>query len=55
MNDDKLINKAISIPDFNWQEIVQLIDQAEKEETKRILENIMKGKYHSEEYNSGLL
>ena len=55
MSDEQLINKATSVSSFDWQEILQLIDLAEKEETKRILESIMKHKYHLEEYKSGLL
>lgn len=55
MNDDQLISKAISTNPINWQDIINLIDLAEKEETKRYLDNIMKGKYHEDEFNSRMI
>lgn len=55
MNDEQLINQAESIPYFRWYEIQSLIDMAEKEETKRILEGIERRKYHTEEFHSGML
>lgn len=55
MNDEELIYKANSISCINWQDIIPLIDLAETEETKVKLDNIMKAKYHEEEYYSNML
>lgn len=55
MNDEQLINKAHGTPAIEWSSITILIDLANTEETKRILESIQKQKYHEEEFLNGNL
>lgn len=53
--DKKLISDAILIPYTQWYCIESLIEEAESKEAKTRLTDIMKSKYHYEEYKSGLL
>lgn len=53
--DKKLISDAILIPYTQWHLIERLIEEAESKEAKARLTDIMKSKYHYEEYKSGLL
>lgn len=53
--DKKLISDAILIPYTQWYCIESLIEEAESRKAKEQLKDIMKDKYHYEEYKSGLL
>ena len=52
--DKKLISDAIIIPYTQWHSIKSLIDESESKEPKERLNDIMKSKYHYEEYKCGL-
>lgn len=54
-NDKQLIEAAFEINYTRWYEIESLIEQAESEETKRILKSRMVSLYHREEASAGLL
>lgn len=53
--DKELIHQALEINYTRWYEIDSLIEQAESEETKRILKSMMVSLYHQEEAKAGLL
>lgn len=53
--DKELIQEAFEINYTRWYEIESLIEQAESEETKRILKSRMMLLYHREEASAGLL
>lgn len=53
--DKQLIEAAFEINYTRWYEIESLIEQAESEETKRILKSRMVSLYHQEEASAGLL
>lgn len=53
--DKELIQKAWDTHYTRWYEIESFIEQAESEETKRILESRMVSLYHREEASAGLL
>lgn len=53
--DKQLIEEAFEINYTRWYEIESLIEQAESEETKRILKSRMVSLYHREEASAGLL
>lgn len=53
--DKQLIEAAFEINYTRWYEIENLIEQAEFEETKRILKSRMVSLYHREEASAGLL
>ena len=53
--DKQLIEAAFEINYTRWSEIESLIEQAESEETKRILKSRMVSLYHREEASAGLL
>lgn len=53
--DKQLIEAAFEINYTRWYEIENLIEQAESEETKRILKSRMVSLYHREEASAGLL
>ena len=53
--DKELIHQALEINYTRWYEIESLIEQAESEETKRILKSRMVSLYHKEEASEGLL
>ena len=53
--DKELIQAAFEINYTRWYEIESLIEQAESEETKRILKSRMLSLYHREEASVGLL
>ena len=53
--DKQLIEAAFEINYTRWYEIESLIEQAESEETKRILKSRMVSLYHQEEGSVGLL
>ena len=53
--DKQLIEAAFEINYTRWYEIESLIEQAESEETKRILKSWMVSLYHQEEASAGLL
>lgn len=55
MKDKELIEKAETMNCNNWHEINDIAKQAESVEAKDKLMNIMRRKYHEEEYTSGLL
>ena len=55
MTDEQLINKAHGTQSIDWDSINSLIDLAYDEETKRILENIQKRKFHEDEFKDGNL
>ena len=53
--DKQLIEAVFEINYTRWYEIESLIEQAESEETKRILKSRMVTLYHREEASAGLL
>lgn len=53
--DKQLIEASFEINYTRWYEIESLIEQAESEETKRILKSRMVSLYHREEASAGLL
>ena len=53
--DKQLIEAAFEINYTRWYEIESIIEQAESEETKRILKSRMVSLYHLEEASAGLL
>ena len=53
--DKELIHQSLEINYTRWYEIESLIEQAESEETKRILKSRMVSLYHREEASAGLL
>ena len=53
--DKELIRKAMEVPYTRWSEIESLIEQAESEETKKMLKSRMVTLYHREEASAGLL
>ena len=53
--DKELIHAAFEINYTRWYEIESLIEQAESEETKKILKSRMVTLYHREEASAGLL
>ena len=53
--DKQLIEAAFEINYTRWYEIESLIEQAESEETKKILKSRMVSLYHLEEASAGLL
>ena len=53
--DKELIHQALEINYTRWYEIESLIEQAESEETKRILKSRMVSLYHREEASARLL
>lgn len=48
-NDKELIRQARQEHYFNWNSILQLENYAESEETRKILRDIAKFKFHQEE------
>lgn len=53
--DKELLQKAWDIHYTRWYEIESLIEQAESEETKKMLKSRMVTLYHREEASAGLL
>lgn len=53
--DEELIRQAMEVNYTRWYEIESLIEQAESEETKKILKSRMVALYHREEASAGLL
>lgn len=53
--DEELIRQAMEVNYTRWYEIESLIEQAESEETKKILKSRMVSLYHREEASAGLL
>ena len=53
--DKELIHQSLEINYTRWYEIESLIEQAESEETKRILKSRMVSLFHREEASVGLL
>ena len=53
--DEELIRQAMDLNYTRWYEIESLIEQAESEETKRILKSRMVSLYNQEEASAGLL
>lgn len=53
--DEELIRQAMEVNYTRWYEIESLIEQAESEETKRILKSRMVSLYRQEEASAGLL
>lgn len=53
--DKALIEKARATSYTDWNNISELIEQAESENAKELLHSIQSSKYHTEEYYAGIL